>query len=162
MVRRHADQRRIGGLGTVELDRPGDVAGQVVVGQLNGFGPRGGTRREQHHPDVVGVGELSGRFGGAGGGDELVRADDLLACAHDDVEVLSVGDHERLRQAVDELAQTVGAQPIVERCEGCARARRGEQQQGQHRATQPDVGHMRGACRGDDTRTAVGQLAQFG
>ena len=48
VIRRHADQRRVVGLGGVELDRAGDVAGQVVVRQLDGLGPRRGARGEQH------------------------------------------------------------------------------------------------------------------
>ena len=130
--------------------------------QLNGFGPRRRARREQHHADVVGVGKLRGGLGRSGGRDELLRPDDLLTRAGDDVEVLRIGHDQRLRQAVDQLAQAVGAQAIVERGEGRAGARRGEQQQGKHCAAQADVGHVGGARRRDDACAAVGQLTQFG
>ena len=60
VVRRNTDQRGIAGFRRVELDRAGDVAGQVVMCQLNGFGSRRGARGEQHNPDVIGIGELRG------------------------------------------------------------------------------------------------------
>ena len=41
VVRRYTDQRGVVGVGRVELDRAGDVVGQVVMGQLNGFGDMG-------------------------------------------------------------------------------------------------------------------------
>ena len=71
--------------------------------QLNCFGPRGGARREEHYRDVVGIGELGGRLGSSGGGDELVGGDHLLARTDDDVAVLGVGNHQRGRQTVDQL-----------------------------------------------------------
>ena len=87
------------------------------MGQLNGFGSRRGPRGEQHHRDVVGVGKLGGGLGGTGRRDELLRLDDLLPCAGDHVAVFGVGHDERLGQAVDQLAQAVGAQAVVERRE---------------------------------------------
>ncbi len=131
------------------------------MGQLNGFGPRRRARREQHNADVLRVGKLRGGLGGSGGRDELIGPDDLLARARDDVEVFRVGNDQRLRQPVDQLAQTVGAEAVVERRESRACARRGEQQKGKHCAAQADVGHVGGAGRGDDACTAVGELAQF-
>ena len=129
--------------------------------QLNGFGPRRRARREQHNADVLRVGKFRSGLGGSSSRDELIGPDDLLARAGDDVEVLRVGNDQRLRQPVDQLAQAVGAEAIVERRESRAGARRGEQQKGKHCATQTDVGDVGGACRGDDARTAVGQLTQF-
>ena len=64
VVRRHADQRGVTRIGGVELHRAGDVAGEVVVGQLDGFRRRRGAGGEQHHRHRVGVGELGGGLGG--------------------------------------------------------------------------------------------------
>ncbi len=57
--------------------------------------------------DVVGIGELRGRLGSAGGGEELVGRDHLLARTDDHVAVLGVGDHQRGRQPVDQLPEAV-------------------------------------------------------
>ena len=39
VIRRHADQRGVVRIRGVELDGAGDVAGQIVVRELDGFGP---------------------------------------------------------------------------------------------------------------------------
>ena len=53
--------------------------------QLDGLGSRRGARGEQHDRDIVGVGKLGDRLGGAGGGDELLGGHHLLADARDHV-----------------------------------------------------------------------------
>ena len=161
VIRRHTDQRGIAGFGRVELDRSGDVAGQVVMGQLNGFGSRRRARGEQHDAYVLGVRELGSRLGRARGRDELPGLDELLACSGDDVSVFRVGHNQRLRQAVDQFAQAVTAQAVVEGRERHARAGRGEQQQRQHGPAHADVSDVGGTRGCDDTCTAIGERAQF-
>jgi hypothetical protein len=122
VIRRHTDQRGVAGIRGIELDCAGDVARKVVVRQLNGFGLRSRARREQHHADVVGVGEFLSGHGGAGGLDELVGADHLLARSGDDIAVLGVGDHQGGGQTVDQLPQAILAEPVVQRRERHARS----------------------------------------
>jgi len=129
--------------------------------QLNGFGARRRARREQHHANVVWVGELRSGIGRARGRDELVGRDHLLACTDDDIAVLRVGDHERGGEPVDQLPQAVLAEPVVQRRERDARAGGREQQQRQHDAARTDVRRVLGAGRCDDSGPAVGEFAQF-
>ena len=161
VIGRHADQSRVLVGRRRELHRAGHVARQVVVRQLDGLRTRRGARGEQHDRDVVGVGELRRRLGGAGRLDELVRRDDLFACACDDVDVVGIGDHQGSGQPVDQFAQPIGAQPVVQGCDRHPRAGRGEQQQRQHRAAGADIGDVLGAGGGDDPGPTVGKHAEF-
>ena len=104
VIRRHADQRGVTGVRGVELDRPGDVAGQVVVRQLNGFRPRGGARGEQHHrrrrPD------RRTRLRARRCAQPSMNSSEVMTCLPapaTDIAVFGVGDHQRSRQAVDQL-----------------------------------------------------------
>ena len=92
VVGRHADQCRVGDVGRLELDGAGDIAGQVVVRELDGLGLRGGARGEQHDRDRVGVGELRGGLGALSGGQELVGEQHPLGGLTDHVAVAAVDD----------------------------------------------------------------------
>lgn len=129
VIWRDAHQRRIGGIGGTEFDSAGDITGQVVVSQLNGFGPRRGTRGEQHDRHVVGVGEDRDGLGGSRGLDELVGRHHRLAETGHDIAVLGVDHDQRRGQPIDEFAQPLWTQPIIQWRERRVRARRREQQQ---------------------------------
>ena len=167
VVRRHADQRRIGRLGRPEFDGASDVAGQVVVGELDGLGLRRGARREQHDADRVRVGELRGRFGIAGLSQKVVGHDDLLGNTGQAVrptqlvEVTAVDDHQWVGQPGDQPLDAVGGQPVVDRRERHPGARRGEDQQRQHRAAEADVGNMGRLGARDEAGAAVGEIAEL-
>ncbi len=125
--------------------------------QLNSFGPRGGSRGEQHHRDIVGVGELGNRLGPAGGGDELGGLDARRTQTRDHVGIFGVKHHQRFGQAIDQLGQGLAGESVIERSERPGGPRRGEDQQRKH---QPAGAHVHHAARtgfGDDPRTAVGE-----
>lgn len=127
VIGRHAHQRRVGRIGGTELDSAGDVTGEVIVSQLNGFRTRRGTRGEQHHRHVVRVGERRDALGGSRGLDELLRCHHPFDGTGHDVAVLAVDHDQRIGQPVDEFAQPVHAQPVVQRRERRICARRREQ-----------------------------------
>jgi len=96
------------------------------VRQLNGFRRRRGSGGEQHHGHRVRVGELRSRLGRLGRLDELAGADDLLARVAHHVAVLVVHNDEGVGQPLDQRAQPVGAEPVVQRGDRDVSARRGE------------------------------------
>ena len=161
MIRRHANQGGVTWGGGVEVDGAHDVAGEVVVRQLNGFRRRGGARGEQHHGRRIWVGELSGGFCRVRGSQEVRRGDGGGTGLTERVAVPVVDDHQRLGQPSDERAQTVGGQSVVQRCDRYRRAGRGEQQQRQHRPAATDVGDVLGTRGRDDTGPTVGKRVQF-
>ena len=161
VIRRHADQRRVGRVGRLEFDGPGDIAGQVVVRELDGLGLRRGARGEQHDRDGVRVGELGGGLGAARGRQELVGHHHPLGGVADHVPVAAVDDDQGFGQPLDQRLDAVGGQPVVDRGEGQPGARRGEDQHRQHRAAGADVGHVLGARCRDDPGAAVGEIAEL-
>ncbi len=66
----------------------------------------------------------------------------MLARARDDVGVFGVGDDKRGRQPVDQFAQPVAAEPVIQRGHRNRGPRRREEQQRQHGAAGTDVGDV--------------------
>ena len=162
VIRRHTDQCRVLGRRRAELHGAGHVARQVVVRQLDGLGSRGGAGGEQHDGDRRRGRRIrlpARRCGRTAMNSS--RGDHLLARARDDVEVLGIGDDQRGGQAVDQFAQSVGAQPVVQRGDRHGGPRRGEEQQRQHGPAGADVGDVLRARRRDDPGPAVGKRAEF-
>ena len=147
--------------GRLEFDRAGDVAGQVVVGEFDGFGLRRGARSEEHDRDGVGVGELRGRLAAARGSEELVGLHHPRGGIPEHVAVAAVDDHQGFGQPLDQGLDAVGGQPVVDRGEGQPGARCGEDQHRQHRAAGTDVSHVLGVRCRDDAGAAVGEIAEL-
>lgn len=159
VVRRHADECCVARLRGVELDGPGDVAGQIVVGEFDSLGCRRRARGEQDDGHRIRIGEAGKRFGDSGGREEVGGRHDSFAV--DDVAVFLVDHDEWIGQPFDERANTVGGEPVVQRRHGDASARR-RTTEGEHLRARTDIGHMPGAGAADHARGPVGESAEFG
>ncbi|MCP9977519.1 hypothetical protein LUX32_07590 [Actinomadura madurae] len=127
VVRRHADERRVGLGHRRVLDRPEDVGGEVPVSQHGTLGSGRCTAGHQQHRDGIGVEVVGGRRLGGGQCQELARADRFQPRRP----LRAVRDDQRGALPAENVAERFGAQAVVHRQERDTGQRRGEHRHGE-------------------------------
>ena len=165
MVRRDRDQRRVGGVGTGELDRAHQVRGEVTVAQHRRFGcRRGATGVEEHGRQFGVVGGRTLTCGAVGFVEQIEEVVALVGAGQRGPGVVTgpISDHHRAGMGCDHLVELLGAQPVVQRDERNTGDRCAEEGDRQGRMTRAEVEHGGGAVGLEQIGSTTGQIVECG